>query len=117
MTARPLRKRDSEPILMHEHALDNIRFIRDTMERAGAFTAVPGRGGIAMGATALLAAYLASRQATTQEWLRVWLLEAVLAIALGAVYVVRKARSTDICLWSPPARKFALGFCPPLLVG
>jgi hypothetical protein len=102
---------------MHEHALDNIRFIRDTMECAGAFTAVPGRGGVAMGITALVAAYLASRQTTTDEWLRVWLLEAVLAITLGTVCMVRKARSSDISLWSPPARKFALGFCPPLLVG
>jgi hypothetical protein len=32
-----------EPI--HAHAAENLRFIRDAMERASAFTAVPGRAG------------------------------------------------------------------------
>ena len=33
---------------MHAHAAENIRFIRDTMSRAGSFTAVPGWGGVAI---------------------------------------------------------------------
>jgi len=106
----------AEPLRLHEHALDNLRFIRHTMERAAAFTAVPGWGGIFMGATAVIAAFAASQQVTTNAWLRVWLAEAALGILIGAVSVVQKARSIDSPLWSPPARKFALGFCPPLLV-
>ena len=46
-----------EPI--HAHAIDNIRFIRDTMSRATEFTAVPGWGGVAMGVTALITAVTA----------------------------------------------------------
>jgi hypothetical protein len=115
MAARPLRKH-TEPIPLHEHALDNLRYIRDTMERAGAFTAVPGWGGVAMGMTALAAAWIAGLQQTTEGWLRVWLIEAVAGILTGAIFMVRKARLTNLPLWSTPARKFALSFSPPLLV-
>jgi hypothetical protein len=114
--AGQLRKPSGNPIQMHEHALDNIRFIRDTMERAGAFTAVPGWGGVAMGATALVAAWFASAQSTATGWLRVWGLEAVAGIVIGAVCMLRKAQLMDAPLWSPAARKFALAFCPPLVV-
>jgi hypothetical protein len=116
MTAGQVRKRSTEPIPLHEHALDNLRFIRDTMERAGAFTAVPGWGGVAMGVTAITAALFASRQTSMDGWLRVWLLEALAGISIGAICMVHKAGSTD-SLWSTPARKFALSFSPPLLVG
>jgi predicted phage tail protein len=117
MTAGQLRKRSVEPIPLHEHALDNLRFIRETMERAGAFTAVPGWGGIAMGATAIVAAWFASRQTTAETWLRVWILEAFAGVLIGAFCLVRKARATGSPLWSSSARKFALGFCPPMVVG
>jgi hypothetical protein len=116
MIAGQLRSR-AEPIPLHEHALDNLRFIRDTMERAGSFTAVPGWGGVAMGLTAAVAAYVASRQATPDAWLWAWIVEAVAGILIGLIAMIRKARCTFASLWSAPARKFALGFCPPLIVG
>ena len=102
---------------IHNHAVENLRFIRETMERASAFTAVPGVGGMVMGATAIGAAAIAARTRTADEWLLVWLAELVLALAIGIYTMVRKARRTGASLDSTPARKFALSFAPPVIAG
>ncbi len=113
----PLRSRSPEPASMDAHAMDNLRFIRQTMERAGSFTAVPGWGGVAMGMTALGAALVASRQATREAWLATWLGEALVAFSIAGWAMVRKSRAAKLPLLSGPGRKFALSFSPPLLVG
>ncbi len=102
---------------LHDHAMDDLRFIRSAMERAGSFTAVPGWGAVMAGFTALVAAPLAAAQPTPGRWLAVWLSEAVLAAAIGLSTMARKARRFDTSLRSGPGRKFVLSFCPPLLVG
>jgi hypothetical protein len=102
---------------IREHAEDNIRFIRDTMERASSFTAVPGVGGMIMGVTALAAAAIATRQTTSDRWLGVWLAEAVVAVAIGAFAMSRKARRTRSGLFSGPARRFLLTLTAPLGAG
>jgi hypothetical protein len=102
---------------IQNHAIDNLRFIRETMERSSAFTAVPGWAGFAMGLTALAAAWVASRQASRELWLATWLGEGMVAIALGSLGVIEKAARTGQSLNSAPARKFALSFAPPLAVG
>ena len=116
-TVLPIREPRREPVSLQRHAIDNLRFIRETMERAGSVTAVPGWGGFAIGLSALAAAWLASRQATLDRWLVIWLIEGIFAIALGAYAVKRKADSTEVPAFSAPARRFALSFSPPLLVG
>jgi hypothetical protein len=102
---------------LHDRAAENLRFIRETMERAGAFTAVPGRGMIAVGLTAVVAVILGPPNVGERAWLVFWLAEAVLALAVGTVALVRKARAQGIPLLSRPARRFLLAFSPPLLVG
>jgi hypothetical protein len=87
------------------------------MERAGAFTAVPGVGGIALGCTALAVAALARRMANPYSWLAAWLGEAVLACLIGVAAAAHKAHKVDMPLLSGPGRKFLLGFAPPLLAG
>lgn len=98
-------------------AMDNLRFIRETMEQAGSFTAVPGWGGVAMGITALVAAPLAAVQSSPGLWLRVWLAEAVLGAAIGGFAMWRKASRVQTSLLSAPARKFLLAYLPPIVVG
>jgi hypothetical protein len=105
------------PRPLHDRALDNLSYIRAAMERAGSFTAVPGWGSVAVGATALLAAWIAAQQRTDAAWLAVWLAEAVVGIAIGGVALVWKARAANDSLLSGPGRRFGLAFLPPLLVG
>ena len=100
-----------------DHAVDDLKFIRRAMERAGAFTAVPGWGGVGMGVTALAAAFLAAFQPTLGRWLAVWLAAALVATAIGLWAMVRKARRLDVPLATGAGRKFALGLLPPILVG
>jgi hypothetical protein len=113
----PIRKRPDPPVALHTHALDNLRFIRETMERAGSFTAVPGWGGVAMGATALAAAGLASHAGSRQAWLACWLIEGAVALAAGIVAMARKARAAGLPVWNAPARKFLFSFLPPVIAG
>lgn len=107
----------SAPVEINVHAMENLRFIRETMERAGSFTAVPGGAGIVMGMTALAAAVVAARARTAEGWMLVWLVEGLAAIGVGAAGTWRKARQAGFPVLSGPGRKFALGFLPPLLVG
>jgi hypothetical protein len=96
---------------------DDLRFIRDTMERSAAFTAVSGWGQVFLGATAICAALLANRQTTSYGWLRVWLAEGLLAVAIGLLACTFKANRRGLPLFSGPARKVALGLAPPLVAG
>lgn len=106
-----------EPVNIGDRAIDNLQFIRETMERSTHFTAVPGYGGMLMGATALVAAYIATVQVTLRESMITWLIEAALAFAIGMLAMWQKSKIGGQSLVSAPARKFALGFAPPLIVG
>ena len=113
----PIRRARPEAVAIHAHALDNLQYIRSAMERAGAFTAVPGVGGIALGCTALAVAALAWRMGNAGSWLAAWLGEAVLACLIGVAAAAHKAHKVGMPLLSGPGRKFLLGFAPPLLAG
>src|SRR5688572_21408411 len=117
---QPLRKDESErarPVSLGDRAADNLKFIRETMERSTHFTAVPGYGGMLMGVTAVVAAYIAAQQIYLSNWLTVWLTEAFLAFAIGLLAMWQKSKIASSSLLSLPARKFALSFAPPLICG
>ena len=113
----PDRAASSEPLAMHEHAASNLSYIRQAMERAGSFSAVPGWGQVAIGVTALVAVVVARRQPSLAGWLAVWIGEAVIAVAIGVSAMARKARRTGVSLLGASARKFALGLTPALVAG
>lgn len=98
-------------------AIDNLQFIRETMERSTHFTAVPGYGGVFMGATAIVAAFIASSQPLVKDWFTVWLIEAILAFAVGLFAMWQKSKIAKMPLNSAPAKKFAMSFLPPLICG
>lgn len=115
--SRPAAGESKGAPALHAQAMDNLSFIRSTMERATAFTAVPGWGGVAMGATALGATLLASRRVTANEWMTVWLSASALAFAIGGWSMVMKARRAGTSVFSYSGRRFVLSFVPPLAVG
>lgn len=114
--ARDLRDR-RPPIALHDRAMDNLRYIRETMERSGSFTHVSGMGGVLMGVVALFAAWLAWNAASTAEWLTVWLVAASVSLGLSILAMTRKSKSEGVSLLTGPGRKFAWSVTPPLAAG
>ena len=107
----------SAPQPLQDRAIENLRYIRATMERAGSFTAVPGWGQVAIGCTAAVAAVIAARQPTRFAWTATWAVECLLAVVLGGWSMVRKARAANDPIFSGPGRRFSLSFLPPFLAG
>ncbi len=119
--ASPLRQSPADPPALHDRAIQDLSFIRRTMEGAASFTDVPGWGLVLVGLTAILAAPVAKVQESAGQWLRVWLLEAVLAATIGGIGIWRKMRrrprADGAPVFSAPARKFFFGFWPAMLAG
>jgi hypothetical protein len=114
---RPVPDANEQPPALHERAMDNLRFIRETMERASSFTAVSGWAQVAIGVTAIAATIVAARQATQRAWLAVWVLEAVLSLVISGWAMRRKARALETPLLSAPGRKVVLSLAPPIFAG
>jgi len=112
-----LRPKPARHHPIEAHAIENLRYIRETMESAASFTAVPGWGGFAIGLTAVIGGVIAARQERTLYMLETWMAIGVVALLIGLVAIHLKSRRYEEPLDTPPARKFALGFAPPLLAG
>ncbi len=112
----PLRRLDPTPSL-HERAAADLQFIRGTMERSATFTAVPGRGGMAMGVLALGAAAATPFVDERDAWLAVWVATALVAMAIGAISMQRKSAREGVALLAGPGRRFLLCLGPSLLAG
>lgn len=108
---------ERQPRSVGSQASDNLTFIRSTMERSSTFTAVPGVGGVVMGAVGLIAAVVAATQPTPDRWLLTWLAAAFVAALVELVAMTRKAHRAGLTLTGKNARRFALGIAAPLIAG
>lgn len=99
---------------MDEHALSNLRYIRETMERASAFTSIPGWGGLCVGLTGMLAALLAHGQ-PGPRWTAIWLAGAVVAAVIAGATMTYKAHRAGISFRGAPARKFFVSYFAPIV--
>ncbi len=106
-----------DPAPMHEHALNNLRYIREAMERASAFTSIPGWGGVVIGLTAFGAAVLAHPYAGTRRWLLTWLAEAVVAGLIALVTMFIKAQRAGVSYRAGPSRRFFISYFAPVVAG
>src|SRR6185369_14297576 len=106
-----------EPVPLHDRAIDNLRYIRETMERASPFAGVSGRGEMAIGATALVASVIAAKQPNFRSWGYIWLAEGFISRLLAGWSMNRKARATHTPLFSGSGRKAVFSLAPPLIAG
>ena len=104
-------------VSIHQRAVENLKYIRETMERAGSFTAVPGWGGVLMGVSALLTSLISSQLPSKDLWFLTWLGEAFLAFAIGGWAMVQKGKAAKAPILYGPGRKFALSLCPAMIAG
>jgi hypothetical protein len=116
-SVRPIRPEPPLESSLHGRAMDNLAFIRNTMEAAGSFTAVSGWGMVAIGALAIVVAVIASMQADATTALTVWIASAVLSPIIMMWAMIRKSRAAKMPLLSGPGRKFVLSFSPPIVAG
>ena len=112
-----IQESQPEPPALHDRAMDNLRYIRETMELATAFTGISGWGEIAIGVTALIASAIAAQQATFNAWLAVWIAEGLISLLIAGWSMDRKARAIDMPLGSGPGRKAVFSLTPPMLAG
>lgn len=115
--SRMHRPDPNPPEALANRAADQLAFIRDTMVRAGRFTAVSGVGVMGAGIVGTAAAVVSTHTASAYEWLAVWLSSAVIAVVFSLVLITRKAQRSGQSLRAGPGRTFALAFAPPLAAG
>jgi hypothetical protein len=113
LSARPI----DAPRSVSEHAAADLRFIRHAMELSATFTAVPGWGGAAMGATGIVAAVVAALQPSVERWMGTWLGAAAIACTIGVITMRRKAARVGVPMTGAPGRRFAVSLAAPLLAG
>jgi hypothetical protein len=106
-----------EPPALHERAMDNLRYIRETMERATAFTGISGWGEVAIGGSAFLASVLAAQQSSFRAWLAIWIAEGLISLLIAGWSMDRKARAVQMPMMSGPGRKAVFSLLPPILAG
>jgi len=116
MSATP-KPRPPAPTPIDSGALENLRYIRSTIEAAHTFTTVPGKGCIAMGLTALAAVGLETLPQLQALWLSIWVGAAIVACSAALYFMEQKARAQGLSLRRAVARRFFMTLAPAFLAG
>ena len=117
MNATPNRPRQPNPTPIDSGAVENLQYIRRTIEAAHTFTTVPGKGCIAMGITALAAVAAESYPPLSAHWLAIWVAAAVMACSLALWFMEQKAHAQGLSLRRAVARRFFMTLAPAFLAG
>jgi hypothetical protein len=117
MSAAPKRPRRIDPTPIDFGAVENLRYIRSTIEAAHTFTTVPGKGCIAMGLTALVAVGIESIPQLASYWLGVWVGAAIVACASALWFMEQKARAQGLSLRRAVAKRFFMTLAPAFIAG
>jgi hypothetical protein len=113
----PQPRAAAPPAALHDRALADLRFIRETMENASSFSTFSGLGLALIGGIAGVLGLVAGAQPTRLRWLGVWLAAAAISAVVGALSTAWKTRALEQPLIPGPSRKFALSLAPTLFAG
>ncbi|HVY64974.1 MAG TPA: hypothetical protein VHH11_09160 [Gammaproteobacteria bacterium] len=117
MSASSHRPRRLGPTPIDSGAVENLQYIRRTIEAAHTFTTVPGKGCIAMGVTALAAVAAESYPPLAVHWLAIWVGAAAVACALALWFMEKKAHAQGLSLRRSVAKRFFMTLAPAFLTG
>ena len=113
----PTRSEDPGATRLDSHAEENLRFIRDTMERASVFTAVPGWGMLAIGGLGLVVSVITRGIWHDQAWATVWAVTATASFGIGVATTARKVRASGLRMTGGAGARFWAGLVPTLVAG
>jgi len=117
MPGTSARPRASDAPALHARAMADLRFIRETMESASAFSTFSGLGLALIGGIATVAGLIARGAPTRPRWLLAWIAAAAVSAVAGGVSTAWKTHALAQPLIPGPSRKFALSLAPALLAG
>jgi hypothetical protein len=117
MSPQPNRPRRLEPTPIDSGAVENLRYIRNTIEAAHTFTTIPGKGCLAMGVTALVAVGIESMPQLAPHWLAVWVGAAIVACGSALWFMEQKARAQGLSLRRAVAKRFFMTLAPAFIAG
>lgn len=104
-------------VYLHERAMENLGFIRDTLERSTPFTSVSGWGLVGMGLYSIIGGWVASLRLDPDWWINSWVTVGVGGFFMGLVAMVWKMKQEPRPARLYALRHFAGSLFPPILAG
>jgi hypothetical protein len=101
---------------LHDRAIDNLQYIRETMERAEPVTVISGWGIAAAGGVAFVATVATFDAPLTARWIWTWIAAAVVAFAVSLGATLRKASRTGTPFLTGATQRLALAFAPAMFI-